>query len=229
MQEGFVNFGGQNYDPNQIANQTSSAILFIVVTDTSASVRSYVHDMNEISKEVFMQELKACHRKDDILIKGIQFDHEVRNTSGFLPITTLPDDYLTVKAEGVSTSLYDAVYVALEQMIAYRTDLEDQGISVRSCIFIVTDGEDNSSAPGASREITKLVNNLRGNEAWITSFSINMLGVGNGANFRQACKDMGLDPDKCLSEVGATAKDIRAQMGVISQSISSGASQAVTF
>lgn len=34
-------------------------------------------------------------------------------------------------------------------------------------------------------------------------------------------EDMGLDPIKCLSTVGATAKEIREMMGVVSKSASS--------
>lgn len=59
------------------------------------------------------------------------------------------------------------------------------------------------------------------NEAWANSFTINMLGVGTDTNFRAACIEMGLDPDKCLSTVGTTAGEIRQKMGVVSQSVSS--------
>lgn len=51
-----------------------------------------------------------------------------------------------------------------------------------------------------------------------------MLGVGKESIFRAACLEMGLDPDKCLSTVGTTAKEIRAKMGVVSQSVSNSSS-----
>jgi uncharacterized protein YegL len=224
MQENaqFQNFNNaNNFDPNSLANQTSTAICFVVVTDVSPSISSYVDSMNTASRDVFMQELKNCHRKDDILIKNIEFCERVSHKSGFLPIVNLNDDYLDVNPQGGGTALYQAVNEALEHAIAYRKDLENQGIEVRTCIFIITDGEDNSSSMKATDEVKAHVEEIRRNEAWTSSFTINMLGVGNPSSFRQSCLDMGLNPDKCLSVIGASAHEIRQQMGVISQSVSS--------
>ena len=219
--EGFVNFNQNNFDPNQLANQTSSVIMFVVVTDVSPSIYSFVDAMNTASEEVFMQELKNCHRKDDIIIENITFCEKVEFKSGFQPILNLQDDYLKVKPQGQGTALYQAVDEALKSAISYREDLENQGVDVRTCIFIITDGMDNSSSYGSLDSVKKIVNDLRTNEAWINSFTINMLGVGQESIFRKSCIDMNLDPNKMLSSIGTSAAEIRKQMGVISQSVSS--------
>jgi hypothetical protein len=177
--------------------------------------------MNTASRDVFMQELKNSHRKNDILIKNITFCEKVEHKSGFLPILNLQDDYLDVRPQGRATALYEAVDEALNHAIKYREDLEAQGIEVRTTIFIITDGADNASSLGSANRVKTHVANLRSNEAWASTFTINMLGVGDEPTFRRACIDMGLNPDKCLSTIGATAKEIRAQMGVVSQSVSS--------
>lgn len=219
-----------NFDPNALANETSTVIMFVVVTDVSPSIEDYVIPMNDASDEVFMKELKNCHRKNDIVLKNIIFSEKVEHKSGFMPIINLQDDYLTVKPKGSGTALYQAVLEALEHSVKYREDLEAQGIEVRTCIFIITDGEDNSSPIGATKKIKDIVTGLRKNEAWISSFTINMLGVGRQSSFEHSCVEMGLDPKKMLSTIGATAKEIRQQMGVISQSVSSSnASNAVSF
>lgn len=225
--ENFQNFNSANFDPNSLANQTSTAICCIVVTDVSPSIDSYVDAMNTASRDVFMQELKNSHRKNDILIKNITFCEKVEHKSGFLPITNLSDDYLDVVPQGRGTALYQAVDEALTHAISYREDLEAQGIEVRTTVFIITDGEDNSSALKSADNVKQHVAALRSNEAWASTFTINMLGVGNEPTFRRACVDMGLNPDKCLSTIGATAKEIRAQMGVVSQSVSSSAQAGV--
>ena len=224
--ETFQNFNAQNFDPNSLANQTSTAIMCVVVTDVSPSISNYVDAMNTASRDVFMQELKNSHRKNDILIKNITFCEKVEHKSGFLPILNLQDDYLDVKPHGRGTALYQAVDEAVSHAVSYREDLEAQGIEVRTTIFIITDGEDNSSSLQSLNSIKAQINALRSNEAWASTFTINMLGVGNEPTFRRACIDMGLNPDKCLSTIGATAKEIRAQMGVVSQSVSSSAGAA---
>ena len=224
--ETFQNFNAQNFDPNSLANQTSTAIMCVVVTDVSPSISNYVDAMNTASRDVFMQELKNSHRKNDILIKNITFCEKVEHKSGFLPILNLQDDYLDVKPQGRSTALYQAVDEAVSHAVSYREDLEAQGIEVRTTIFIITDGEDNSSSLQSLNSIKAQINALRSNQAWASTFTINMLGVGNEPTFRRACIDMGLNPDKCLSTIGATAKEIRAQMGVVSQSVSSSAGAA---
>lgn len=218
--EGFQNFN-TNFDPNQLANQTSDVIQFIVVNDVSPSITTHVDAMNTAMRDVFMQELKNSHRKNDIVIKCITFCEKVEHKSGFLPILNLQDDYLEVQPQGRGTALYDAVFEAFEHVEKYREDLEDQGVNVRTCIFICTDGEDNSSKFDSAKKIADKVKALRANEAWASSFTINMLGVGTESIFRASCIEMGLDPDKCLSTVGTTAKEIRAKMGVVSQSVSS--------
>lgn len=229
-ESGFQNFNNQNFDPNQVAQQTSSVIQIVLVLDVSPSIASYAASMNTATTEVFMKELKNSHRKNDILIKAITFCEKVEHKSGFMPILSLTDDYLHIEPQGRSTALYDAVLEALNHVAQYRNDLEDQGIDVRTCVFIVTDGEDMCSSHTAAPAIKQKVEELRSNEAWINSFSINMLGVGKDANFRGSCIEMGLNPDKCLSTIQSTAKEIRAQMGVISQSVSSSAAgQNVTF
>lgn len=227
--EGFQNFNNsQNFDPNSLANMTSTVIMFLVINDVSPSIESYEDDMNMISEEVFMKELKNCHRKDDIVIKAINFCEKVEHKSGFMPILNLQDDYLEVKAQGRGTALYDAVRQGLEHAISYRKDLEDQGIEVRTAIFISTDGDDNSSSPGSASEVQRMIAELRRNEAWASSFTINMLGVGTPSIFQRACKDMGLDHTKCLVTVGNSAAEIRKQMGVVSQSVSSSSGSVAT-
>lgn len=227
--ETFQSFN-QNFDPASLANQTSSVIQFVVVLDKSGSVSSFKTDINNALSEVFMKELKNSHRKDDIVIKCIEFNEKVEHKSGFMPILSLTDDYLELVRPDGMTALYQAVLEAFEHVESYRKDLEDQGVDVRTCIFICTDGEDNSSPIDAANKVKQKVEELRKNESWLGSFSINMLGVGKASTFEEACRDMGLDPSKCLSTVSNNAQEIRKQMGVVSQSVSSSsAASAVTF
>lgn len=223
MQEGFQNFNSQNFDPNSLANMTSTAIMFVVINDVSPSIASYEDIMNEVSREVFIKDLKGSHRKDEIVVKAITFCEKVEHVSGFMPLLNVPDNYFDVANTGRGTALYQAVLEGLEHVIEYRKNLEDQGIDVRTAIFISTDGQDNSSPSGSADKIKAIVADLKKNEAWASSFTINMLGVGEARYFQSACDEMGLDHKKCLVTVGNSASEIRKQMGVVSQSVSSSA------
>ena len=225
--EGYTNYNNsQNFDPNSLANLTSTVIMFLVVNDVSPSISSHVTNMNTAMRELFVQEFKNCHRKNDIVIKCVTFCEKVEHKSGFMPILNVQDDYLDVAPIGRGTALYDAVLQGFEHVVRYRADLEDQGIEVRTSIFICTDGEDNSSSNQSARKIKIMVDDLRHNEAWASSFTINMLGVGNPVYFEAACVEMGLDPKKCLVTIGNSASEMRKQMGVVSQSVSSSSSNA---
>lgn len=226
----YQSFSSANFDPNQLAQQTASVIQFVCILDVSPSISSFQAQMNKATNEIFMQELKNSHRKDDILVKCITFCEKVKHKSGYQPILNLTDDYLEIHAQGGGTALYDATLQGLETAIDYRKDLEAQGIDVRTAIFIVTDGEDNSSQSLSAAKITQIAEDLRSNEAWINSFTITMLGVGDSSGFERACFKMGLDPKKCLVSTTDSAKEIREVFGVVSKSVSSSsASSPITF
>lgn len=234
MSEGYDSLGTVDFDPEDLANQTSSVIMFLVLIDCSSSVYNYVDSMNKTMEEVFMQELKKSHRANDIVVKCILFDSAVNHKSGFRPITALEDDYLKAHASGM-TLLYAAVNDGLDSAIKYRQDLELQGVDIRTNVFIVTDGDDTGGRFGDADMVKAglvkdKIETLRRNEAWSTSFTFTMLGVGRAADFKKSCVNMGLDPDKVLVNVSNSAEEIRKAMGVVSQSVSSSTGSAtVTF
>jgi len=225
----FQNFNQANFDPNQLAQLTGTVIQLVVVLDVSPSISNYVDDMNTATTEVFMDELKNSHRKDDIILQCVEFCEKVTFKSGFQPLMHLSDDYLHVKPQGNGTALYSAVLQSCESVKGYREDLEAQGIDVRTNIFIITDGEDNSSKSGDLSKLNTFISELRSNEAWINSFTVSMFGVGKVGTFTDSCKQMGLDPQKCLKTIGTSAKEIREMMGVVSKSASASATAGVTF
>jgi uncharacterized protein YegL len=228
--EGYQNLGMGNFDPGAWAQTTTSATLFVVVVDISGSVTGYLNIMNDAMKELFMNELKNCHKKDEISIKLITFGSKVEHKSGFHPIVNMKDDYLHIPYTMGSTALYQGVLEAFEHLKQYRDDLEMQGVNVRSNIFIITDGEDNASPHTAAGEIKKHVEQLRKDEIADT-FTITMMGVGDRSSFERSCINMGLDPSKCLVTASNNAQEMRKIMGVVSQSVSSSSASnaGVTF
>ena len=229
MEEQYVSFSSPSFDPNEVGNLTSSAILCTVCIDISPSITDYVDSMNNALEKLYLSELKNSHRKNDILLKVIKFAHDVRNTTGFMPILSLDDDALHVSPTGKATALYKAVYTALEETMAYRNDLEAQGIECRSNILIITDGEDNASDHADLAKLVASVAKLRSNESWARTFTIKLIGVKDEANFKSAIKNMGLNPDNVLISVSATDKELRQAIGVVSQSVTSNSNTSITF
>ena len=229
--EGYDNIGFDNFDPDALAQQTSEVILFTTVIDTSGSIYGYVDAMNNATRDLFMKELSGSHKADQIVVKSLEFNDSVIHKSGFMPIKNLPSDYLEVKNAGGMTALYQGVLEAYENLESYRNDLEDQGIVCKSNIFIVTDGSDNSSPRDAAAKVKAKIEELRKNESWVNTFTITMLGVGPDTKmFEKSCREMGLDPSKCLVTTADPSKDIRKVMGVVSQSVSSSnQAQVVSF
>lgn len=232
--EGFQNFNVGNFDPNTLANQTSDVIQFLNIVDKSGSVDKFLPTFNTVLTEVFMNEYQTCHRKNDIVVKSIEFNNVVEHKSGFMPVLSLPSDYFEIKNADRTTALYDAVHQGLEHVLQYRDDLEDQGVNVRSSVFVATDGCDNASNFDSARKIRELIERLRKEEK--SNFTITVLGVGVRSEFEAACVEMGLNPAICLMTVDALSanptpaelekfrKELRSKMGVVSQSVSSSSS-----
>lgn len=62
----------------------------------SAALDSATATMKEATTEVFFQELRNSHRKDDIVLQCITFAESVDFKSGFQPLANLDDNYLKV-------------------------------------------------------------------------------------------------------------------------------------
>lgn len=229
MTEGYDAFDSGNFDPDDILNSTTSVTLFEIVFDRSGSVSSFLKSMNDAMKELFMVTFKGGHKAAEIMVKLITFDNVVEHKSGFRPITSLPDDYLHVPNTGDTTALYQATLEAFEHMDQYRAALEAQGASVRSNIFIITDGVDNASGDDVADKVKAHVERIRQHE-WVNTYTVTVLGVGNRSQFEAACTEMGLDHTKCLVTTSTAVSDIRKVIGVVSESVSnSSTSSGVTF
>jgi len=225
----FQNYNQVNFDPNDIGNMTSTVILCIAVIDISPSIHDYAKVMNDALRELYIQELKNSHRKNDIMVKAITFNNEVKHVSGFQPILSVSDDYLSVSPSGRATALYTATLEALMSAKQYREDLEIQGIEVRTSVLVITDGEDNHSAVSDLTSLKREIQEIRSNESWANSFTIKIIGVKNEANFENAAIQMGLDPKLVLIKVDATGKELRSAIGVVSQSTTSNTASTITF
>ncbi|MCC7225006.1 MAG: VWA domain-containing protein [Chitinophagales bacterium] len=201
-----------HFDPNNI--QTDETVNCVFVVDVSPSVQSYIGDLNHAFND-FVSHIQQSHLADQLLVSVVEFDEKVRIRSGFQPILHLPR--LQFLPSGGGTALYDATMHGLRQAIDYRDTLLISGISVKTLLFVITDGEDNSSTTAAAH-IKTVLQKIEADERNAFSFTTVLFGVGSAAAFGKAQRDMGI---RHLATVGTSGAEIRRMIGIISQSVAS--------
>lgn len=219
---GSFNIG--NFDPSSI--QEDEVILVAMAVDISPSVQSFERELNDAFK-VFIEEMQQSHVADKLMVKVIEFNEKVVEKTGYLPVKNIDLNVFRFKASGGSTALFDAAKKALDATIDYRAQLEATGINVKVLVFVITDGQDNSSKVRSS-VIAAQLDDVAKEERNVFSFETILFGIGNSkVDFENSQKAMHF---KHLAVVGNTGKDIRKMIGFISQSISrSQSNQAIQF
>ncbi len=202
-----------NFNPEEI--EVDETINAVFVVDTSYSVSTYVKELNAAFND-FTESMQKSHVADKLFVSIVEFDKRVRVSSGFRPVTSVPVMDFS-KNLGGWTSLYDAVFTGLTNALDYRENLENSGVETKTLLFVITDGEDNSSQnpPG---KVKNIISKLKMEEKSAFSFTSVLFGLGNQANFEKAQKDMGIEH---LAKIGTSGDEIKRMIGFISQSISS--------
>ncbi|MFN8258325.1 MAG: vWA domain-containing protein [Bacteroidales bacterium] len=202
-----------NFNPEDI--EVDETINAVFVVDTSGSVSGYVKELNHAFND-FTKTMQKSHVVDKLFVSVIEFSDTVSVTSGFRPISSIPVMDFS-KNMGGSTALYDATYNGLKNALAYRQNLENSGVETKTLLFIITDGEDNSSKIPAIK-VKSLIDKVKHEEKNVFSFTTVLFGLGSQANFSKAQVEMGIEH---LAQIGTSGAEIRKMIGFISQSISS--------
>ena len=202
-----------NFNPEEI--EVDETINAVFVIDTSYSVSSYINELNQAFND-FTDSMQSSHIADKLFVSIIEFSEKVKVTSGFRPVASIPQMDFS-KRLGGWTSLYDAAYTGLKNALDYRENLENSGVDTKTLLFIITDGEDNSSK-NSPQKVKTIINKLKKEERSAFSFTSVLFGLGDQANFEKAQKEMGIEH---LAQIGTSGEEIKKMIGFISQSISS--------
>jgi len=216
----------------------SEYTLGLIVVDDSPSVNSFKADIIAAIKEV----VKACRRSpraDNMMLRVLAFSRNVDEVHGFKP---LPDcnenDYDGLSSPGGSTSLFDATLNAIQSASQYAKDLAAQDFDCNACVFVLTDGWDNSSTSTANMVADAI------DEAKRTEALESIMPVLIGVNLKDPSVKSALDDFQATAGFqqfvaldNADEKTLAKLGGFISQSISSqsqalgtgGASQSLSF
>jgi uncharacterized protein YegL len=206
------NLSFNNFDPSEI--QVDETINAVFVVDVSPSITTYVKDLNFAFND-FTQTMQKSHVAEQLMVCLLEFNENVNVKNGFQPIKQIPT--MQFVPSGSGTALYDATYQGLQIAVDYRQNLEASGVTAKTLLFVITDGQDNSSKVSFNQVKTQLQAILN-QEQNAFSFTTILFGVGDAAEFEKAQKEMGLQH---LARVGTSGAEIRKMINFISQSIAS--------
>ena len=121
-----------------------------VIADISGSVGGFRQGIEDCIKAV----VEACRkspRADNLMLRVVLFNTTLSELHGFKPLDQCnPDDYNGTIHPSGGTALFDASYNGVEATVKYGKALFDQDFDTNAIVFVITDGDDNSSKMGAA-------------------------------------------------------------------------------
>ena len=224
------NFSGVNVEDLGASEYT----LATIVNDCSSSVSNWKSEMEKCLQTI----LGACKhspRAENLMIRLMQFNTHVSELHGFQILSSIdPSDYDGILKVGGATALFDATHDSIDATLDYCKSLDDVGIIANAIIFVVTDGDDNSSSRPADH-VKDIIDKAMRDEV-LESIKIVLIGVTNGDayiqkfldNFQKGAGisqyiDIGNADDKSLAKV---AEFVSQSISSTSQSLGTGAASA---
>ena len=198
--------------------------LACVTIDCSSSTFNFTDSMKQCIEYV----IEACKDnkiKNNVLLRIAKFNsYGIEELIGYTqPEKIVVSDILSHIYSGGSTPLFDATVESVESASAYAKKLANSYYTSNSVVFIITDGEENTSqivktGDGVHNKLDKVKK-----EESLESIKMILIGLCDGSdinNYLQSYKDqVGID-DYVNANV-ADAKTFKKLGNFISQSISS--------
>ncbi len=230
MKENFSNDVDFNLDFNNVdpsTLQTDDTINVVFVLDKSPSMntplpgstQSRMDALNEGLND-FIQTMQKSHIADRLLVSTVVFDTDVEVLSGYQPIINIKP--YNIHPNRSMTALYKACLLGINNAVKYRKNLEDSGITTKTLVFIITDGEDNQS-PADAPKVKFLLEQINRDEKNVFSFTVILFGVGENSEIENSREAMGIDKN-LVAPPATTGAEFRKMINWISSSVSSAAS-----
>lgn len=196
--------------------------LATICMDASSSVSSFRDELNKTLQTI----LEACQkspRSDNLMLRLVSFDTTLTEIHGFRLLNSIsPDEYSdAINPQGM-TALFDAAHTAVDATNDYAKMLADQHFLTNAIVFVVTDGDDNSSKATA-KSVGKIISKAKKDE-YLESLTVVLVGVDSGNStlmdyLQEFQKDAGITQ---FIDMGAATPGKLAKLAqFVSQSISS--------
>ena len=150
------------------------------------------------------------------------FNSSVNEIHGFVPLTVVDETKYPMPSPYGQTALFDATRNCVAATINYSDNLVRKDFITNSCIYIITDGQDNASSQGAG-SIKKLIEEAKIKEKLIGKMYTVLIGLTSDTGLSSYLSDFkdeaGIDEYVTMGE--ANAKNLAKLAQLISKSISS--------
>jgi len=209
-----------------------------LLVDESGSVGGFQKELED-AMLIVVESCEKHPRSQNLLMRTAAFESStVREVHGFTTIGCVDKANLKLMPRGM-TPLYDATLDSIDTLGSYAKTLNDQDYFCNGIVFVLTDGDENSSRIATLSKIKDAVKNIRVNES-LESIKLILIGVNDtDSNLRQKLETFKIDAgfDEYISLGDVTPGKLAKLADWISQSISStsqslgtgGGSKAVNF
>jgi len=215
---------GSNYKFSAVKLDSLGAseyTLVTIVVDRSSSLYGYDRDLEKMIKES-VDSCKKSGRVENLLIRLVSFNQQESEEHGFKLLNTIDlVDYDNLIKTSGSTRLFDSAYHAIEATAEYAKIMAKQDYFSNAIIFVITDGDDNSSTYGPG-QIKTLLEKVRQSED-LESIAVVLVGMNGEAYVQQYLDDFKKDAelDEYIDMGDVSASKLAKLAGYISRSISS--------
>jgi len=155
--------------------------LVTLIVDESSSVSPFKTEMEKCIKEA----IKACkfsQRSDYLLIRLVTFNQTMREIHGFKQLVDCDlNDYDNCLNTFGSTALFSTSKNAIDATNDYGKQLVAKEFEANAIIFIITDGDDNSSGSITMAQVESALKDAMKDEALESIMSV-LVGVGVGSS-----------------------------------------------
>ena len=193
-----------------------------IIVDLTGSVQGFRDQIVDCLK-LITESCKKHPRVENILIRVCTFNSRTGSIEvhGFVPLSSVDVKiYDGIDNPYGSTPLMDAHLNALESLFQYGTELINQQYTVNSVLFVLTDGEENSSKYATMDKIVAVNTKLKSGDP-IESFTSILVGFND-----QQCstylldyqQKSGIDAYKSVGD--ATPNNLAKLANFVSQSVS---------
>jgi len=193
-----------------------------MLIDESGSVGGFKKELEDVMTTVF-ESCQKHPRSQNLLFRTAAFEgRNIRELHGFTTLDTIDSANFKINPSG-STPLYDATLDSVETTAGYAKILNDQDYFCNGIIFVITDGEENSSTRASVAKIRDAVKNIRSTEA-LESIRMILIGVNDSdPQLKNGLLSFKTDAgfDEYISIDQATPGNLAKLAQWISQSISS--------
>ncbi len=217
------NFKFSGADVDELTS--SEYTIVTVLVDETLSVSGFSSELEECIKSIASSCAKHP-RSEQILMRVATFSSaggdDVRELHGYVPISNIDESVYVISPHGM-TPLYDATLNSIETTIEYSKELFENDFSCNAVVFVITDGDNNSSKTATPEKIKECVADAKTAES-VAGITTILLGVNTAASgidgYLQSFKvDAGFDQYEAIENADASSLAKLAQF--ISKSISS--------